>query len=462
MDYEQAMTYLESFVNYERTPQPEAMRAVKLDRMRSLCQRLGDPQRRFRSVLVAGTDGKGSICAMLYTMLRASQLRAGLYTSPHLENIRERIRVTATPSASSDQHEDGSDWITEVEFAALVEELAPIIDEVSRRSPAGPLTYFEIMTALAFVYFSRRHVDVAVVEVGLGGRLDATNVLEPSVAVIAPIDVDHTDVLGEDPVLIAREKAGIIKSKQTVISSPQQPGVLEVLRVVCEAQKVPLLVCGEDMMVNIQRQAPEGLELSMVGLRGIYQSLTLPLLGRHQAANAAVAVAAMESLSKMGIPWSFVEQGLAEVEWPGRLEIVHDAPVVILDGGHNALAARTLRATIEELWPQRIVQLLIGMSSDKSVEAIGQILGPISASVTCTKSQHLRALDPVALAKRLGPCCRDVHVMSNPVDAYTYLLNSVGRADLIIVTGSLFLVGELRSALRQAHLTPSRAAMAVS
>ena len=455
MTYEEAVKYLESCVNYEWIHQPQAMRAVRLSRMRRLCERLGDPQRRFRSILVAGTNGKGSICAMLYSMLRESSLRAGLYTSPHLEHLRERIRVwTAGPSREERVH--GEDWISEEAFASVIEAIQPAVDEMRGESPELAPSYFEVLTAAAFVSFNQRGVDLAVLEVGLGGRLDATNVVDQAVSVLAPIGVDHADVLGSGPVLIAKEKAGILKSSHPVISAPQPEGVDEVLRVICEEQAAPLFTCGKELTVGIQQHNLDGLQISITGLRGVYESLALPLLGRHQAQNAAVAVGALEALSGTGIPYSLVERGLARVEWPGRLEIVHEEPLVLMDGGHNAQAASAVVEALTELCPGRTTHLLIGMSSDKSVEDVGRRLGGISISATCTKSQHPRSMEPVELARRLSPFCPDVHVMSDPADAYTYLLNAVSPQDVILVTGSLFLVGELRAALRHAHVRPKR------
>jgi len=459
MTYEEAVTYLESFVNYERTHQPEAMRAVKLERMQRLCQRLGDPQRRFRSVLVAGTNGKGSICAMLYSMLREGALRVGLYTSPHLEHLCERIRVWA-PGQTSGERTHTDDWIREEELSALVERLQPVLEEVRRTSPDGPPTHFEVLTAIAFEYFQQRQVEIAVLEVGLGGRLDATNVVEQAVSVFGPIDVDHADILGADPALIAKEKAGIIKPRQTVVTVAQPDAVDEVLCVVCEGQGVPLLRGGRDLTARIQHHGLDGLQVTLTGTRGIYESLDIPLLGRHQAENAAAAVGALEALSSTGIPHQLVERGLAQVAWPGRLEVVHDAPLVLLDGAHNAHAASALRSALEELCPDRRIHLVIGMSSDKPAEAVGRVLGEIAASATCTRSRHPRAFSPATLAKRLAPFCPDLHVMSEAADAYTYLLNVVTPSDVIVVTGSLFLVGELRLALRKANGRTRRAVSA--
>ena len=457
MEYQQAIAYLDSFVNYERTHDPQAMRKVPLERMRRLCRRLGEPQRSFRSILVTGTNGKGSISAMLYAMLRESSLRVGLYTSPHLEHLRERIRVWPGTSTSptTDRHH-GDDWIGEAAFAATMEELQPVLEEMRRQSPKQPPTYFEVLTALAFLYFKMRRVEVAVLEVGLGGRLDATNVVDQAVSVIAPIDVDHADVLGPEPVMIAREKAGIIKPHQTVITAPQQEEVEDGLREACAAQGVPLLACGRDLTVDTERHDLYGLRVSVTGLRGVYRSLSLPLIGRHQAENAAVAIGALEMLSDIGIPHTLVGKGLAQTEWPGRLEIVNDTPLVLMDGAHNPHAAAALKRTLTELCHGRAIHLLLGVSSDKSVEEIGEALGGLAVSATCTKSRHPRALEPAELARRFYPYCRDVHVMSDPADAFTYLLNAVSPDDVIVVTGSFFLVGELRAALRHSHVRPRR------
>lgn len=455
MTYEDAVAYLSSFTNYEHVRDAKAMSKITLERMQHLCRELGDPQRHIRCVLVAGTNGKGSICAMLYSMLRESGLRAGLYTSPHLEQLRERIRVW-TAGFPSGERVHADDWIGADEFASIMDRLRPILERMRQDMPEQPPTYFEVLTALAFVCFSQRQVQAAVLEVGLGGRLDATNVADPVVSVIAPIDLDHAEILGADVVHIAQEKAGIIKPRQIVITAPQSPDVLEVLRAACDKEGVPLLACGKEFTVSVQRHDLDGLQVMVTGARGIYESLDIPLLGRHQAQNAAVAVAACEALSPTGVPHALVERGLANVEWPGRLEVVHDAPLVLMDGAHNAHAAGALADALEELCADRRIYFLVGVSSDKAVEGFGERLGQMAVGVTCTQSRHPRALNPTMLAKRLLPMCRDVHVMSDAADAYTYLLNAVSPQDVVVVTGSLFLVGELRAALRKAHVAPSR------
>ena len=456
MTYAQAVAYVDSFTNYERVHQPEAMRGINLERMRRLCRQLADPHRRFRAILVTGTNGKGSICAMLYSMLRESALRVGLYTSPHIEQLRERIRVwTIGPSAREREH--GEDWISEAEFAAIVDWLRPRLETLRDGPPEDVPTYFEVLTAIAFVYFNQRQIDVAVLEVGMGGRLDATNVVEQAVSVISPIDMEHTEVLGRDLASIAKEKAGILKPGQIAITARQQEAVTEVLQTACANQGVPLFTCGEDFKVAIQQHSLEGMQVTITSLRGRYESLELPVIGRHQAENAALAVCALEALSNVGMPYSLIERGLGKVEWPGRMEVVHESPLVLLDGAHNIHAAGALVETLKELCQNRRIHFLVGMSSDKSPEAFGKLLSNLSVSVTCTKSRHPRAMDPVELAHRLSLFCPDVHMMPDPVDAYTYLLNMVEPTDVIVVTGSLFLVGQLRGALRRSHVRTKRA-----
>ena len=456
MTYGEAIAYLERLTNYERARDPEAMRGVKLERMRRLCRRLGDPQRRFRSVLVTGTNGKGSVCAMLYAMLREAGLRVGLYTSPHLEHLRERIRVWDRGAEEPGAH--GDDWISEEEFAALVARLRPELEAPGAGAFGEGPTYFEALTAAALLHFQARRVDVAVLEVGLGGRLDATNVVEQSVSIIGPVGEDHTEILGMEPAAIAREKSAIIKPGQTVVSAAQAPDVREVIEAACREQGAPLLTAGRDTTAAVLSHSLEGLECSITGVRGVYESVKLPLLGRHQAHNAVLAVTALEALADTGVPYGLVEQGLARTEWPGRLEVVHERPLVIMDGAHNPPAAEALVETLRELCGDRRIHLLVGMSKDKSPEEFGRRVGRLAASAVCTRSRHPRALDPVQLAGRLWPYCPDVHVMADSVDALTYLLNVVPAQDAIVITGSLFLVGELRSAIRQSRFRNRRRA----
>lgn len=440
MTQHEAPAYLDSLVNYERTHQPQAMRGVPLERMRALCGQIGNPQRRFRSILVAGTNGKGSTCAMIYAILRAARLRVGLYTSPHLHDVRERIRVTV----NGEWKEQPIDWIGEQEWASVLGRVREASARLSQTELDGPPTYFEIVTAAAFVCFAERRVEVAVLEVGLGGRLDATNVVEPVVSIIGPIGLDHMDVLGESLAAIAAEKAGIIKPNGVVLSAAQPPEAAAVIRETANSQRCRLFEVGRELSATILSHDPQGMRLTIRSVRGEYQDVTLSLVGRHQAENAALAVAAIELLSDTGAPHAMIRAGLAQVAWPGRLEIIRRDPAVVLDGAHNPPATWALRSALHDLWPDRAIHVVLGVSQDKSTQALGEILGPVATTLTCTKSHHPRARDPEQLAECLKPFHRLCTVIADAADAYTYVLNTAKPEDVIVVTGSLFLVGELR------------------
>ncbi len=447
MTYEQALDYLSQFSNYEHARDAAAMRAIKLERMRELCERLGGPQRRVRSVLVAGTNAKGSICAMIYEILRSAGLPAGLYTSPHLEHLRERIRV----SVDATSLEPGADWISEAEFAEAVAAVKSALVDPGEMFSSTPPTYFELVTAAAFWHFARRGVKVAVLEVGLGGRLDATNVADPAISILGPIGFDHTDILGEELATIAWEKAGIMRPQRTIISAPQEPAVAALLRDLAVAQRCQLLEYGTDLSAEIVAHGVDGIQLAIQGLRGRYEDIRLPLIGRHQAQNAALAVAAVESLSVDGAPHEAIRAGLARTRWPGRLQVVQGHATGLFDGAHNPQAAHALRRTVEELWPDTGKHVLLGMSVDKPIEEVAGILAPLATTITCSHSRHPRACPAPELARRINHLHANVSTIPDPVDAYTYLLNTVPDRDLIIVAGSLFLVGELHLALRRAQ-----------
>ena len=457
MTYPQALAYLETLVNYERQRRPRAMRAVRLERMQRLCERLDLPQRKFRAILVAGTNGKGSICAMIYSMLRAAGVSVGLYTSPHLEDLRERIRVWPAGRQPSPGTDDGADWISPEAFAEALREVRRVLKSDPNLSGLGAPTHFEVLTAMAFVYFARQGVSVAVLEVGLGGRLDATNVVEPVVSVIGPIGLDHTDVLGEDVLAIAREKAGVMRAQGTTVIAAQDPAVSHVLREMACAERGHLLEYGRDITAQTLRHGPHEHGVAIRSPRGHYEDVSLSLIGRHQAENAALAVAAIETLAEEGIPYSAVRSGLAQAQWPGRLELVRSDPLVVFDGAHNAQAATALRQTLEELWPDRRIRLVLGLSADKSVRDIGEVLAPIASAIACTASAHPRALDPHTLAGRLRAFHERIDVIRDPVDAYTYVLNTAAPREIVVVTGSLFLVGQLRAMERRASAQRPRA-----
>ena len=437
MDYKSALDYIYGFTDYEKVPGSSYSADFDLRRMEDLLERLGKPHQVARSVHVAGTKGKGSTVAMIAAVLGAAGYRVGLYTSPHLHTLRERIRV-------------GNDLISEEEVGDLVEKLSPEVDAVNLRDAYGQLTTFEVLTALAFAYFERKGVEFQVLEVGLGGRLDATNVVNPAVCVITPISLDHTEVLGDSITAIAREKAGIIKLGSTVVSALQSPEAMAVIEEVCQEKRASLLRVGSDITwqgkaYNLWRQS-----LEVRGRRGRHH-ITIPLLGDHQLENATTAVAVLESLSDSGfiIPPESIPVGMARAWLPGRFQILRHRPTVVVDGAHNADSAKRLRETIAKYFVPGHLILVIGVCVDKDIAGIVKELAPISGTVVATRAHHPRAISPDALAARFLVWGVETIKTQTVASAIEYALGVAGENDLICVTGSFFVAAEAIECLNQ-------------
>ncbi len=438
MTYPEAVSYLESLVDYERTPAgAAAARVWNLDRMRHMLRAVGDPHAGLRCLHIAGTKGKGSTAAMAAAMLTAAGLRAGLYTSPHLVSFRERIRV-------------GADFISEADVAALVKEVRPVIEGM-RACEHGPPSFFEAYTLLGFLHFARQGVDVAVVEVGLGGRLDATNVIVPLACAITRIGLDHMQELGPTLADIAREKAGIVKEGVPVVSAPQEPEAMEVIEDVCLERRAQLLVVGREGGPSVSFIGEDlGRQVFTIrGLEGVYPDLECPLLGRHQAENAAVAVALVELLRPHGLAVGpeAVREGIASVSWPGRFDIVSRSPYVILDGAHDELGARALAKAVESLLPGRRVILVLGVGRDKDPDGIAAHLCPLADRVIATASSSPRALEAHELQRAVFRLCRHTSAYTPVSVALREALDQARPDDVVLVTGSLYVVGEAMQAL---------------
>ena len=437
MNYSSAVAYLDSLVNYERLPNQQGLRERRLERMHSLLDALGNPHERLRIIHVAGTKGKGSVCAMLYTVLRRCDVAVGLYTSPHLEDLRERIRVTPP--------EGIADWISE---GALAEGIARVRSAIDATTLAGgPVTYFEALTAVALDYFARRGARWAILEVGLGGRLDATNATQPPVAAITPISLDHTEALGTTVETIAVEKAGIIKPGQTVVSAPQVLPAESVVRAACARAGARLIQCGNDVTVDDVLVSRAGTRCTITGRCGRYADLQLPLLGRHQADNAAVAVATLEALRGVDatVPWTpaMLRDGLARTDWPGRGEWIPASPPLLFDGAHNGASADALRQLVQDLLPlEARIGVVLGMSQGKDVGGVARALAPLAPEVWATQADHPRSLPAHALASRLQPWLPMTHAVPHWREALQHAQRA--GCDVIVVTGSLFLVGQAR------------------
>ncbi len=412
-----------------------AQRAVKLERMQALLARLGHPQRRFPVVLVAGTKGKGSTVAMLAASLRAAGYRTGRYTSPHLLNWRERTEVDGAPISTG-------------EVLALVD---PIREAAQSVSPAlGPLTTFEIGTAFAFVHFVRAAVDVAVVEVGTGGRFDATNLADPIASVIAPISYDHTQTLGHTLTSIAWHKAGIMRAYGRAVSAPQPDEARRVIQSEARLLEVSLDTVGTDWT-----WAADGAYTVVSSPRWALEPLRVEvgLLGDHQRDNATTAVAALRTIAdRFDVPRSAIATGLRDVDWPGRLQILSRNPLLVVDGAHNAASANVLKQAIEPFEFERLI-LVMGLSEGKDALGVLSSLAPRADKVVLTRSRHERSAEPT----QLEPIVRSVapnaqtQVFEDAATALEAALGSTRADDMVLVTGSLFLVGEALDWWRRLH-----------
>jgi dihydrofolate synthase / folylpolyglutamate synthase len=388
---------------------------LRLERVGRAAAMLGHPERAAPTLHVAGTNGKGSTASMLAAMLGAAGRRVGLFTSPHLVSFRERIVVDGTP-VSEEEVVDG--------VAAI------------RRAAVGlGLTSFEVMTLLAWRVFAARRVDAVVLEVGLGGRLDATNLVVPEVAVITNVAVDHEAYLGRDVASIAREKAGIVKAGVPVVSGASGVAA-EVVRARARELGCP---CDELGAVFAMATDPEG-GLSYRSPTATIGPLHLALAGRYQRLNAALAIRALEVAPSLAVAPAAVRTGLAAVRWPGRLQVVQRAPLVVLDGAHNPAAIDVLVEEVQRLAPGRRVRVLFGVMSDKAWDGMLRSLRRLATEIVVTRPRQPRAADPATLAAAVEG---RVHVEPDPVRAYRALVAASAPADVVVVTGSLFLVGDV-------------------
>jgi dihydrofolate synthase/folylpolyglutamate synthase len=397
----------------------EAARGMdfKLERVALALKKLGDPHKTFASVHIAGTNGKGSVAAMLHSIFQAAGYRVGLYTSPHLMHFTERVRV-------------GAEAIAEDDVVQLARQI-----RVAATADGVALTFFEFVTVMAFLHFARRGVDLAVVEVGLGGRLDATNVLDPEVAVITNIGLDHGEFLGNTLISVAGEKAGIIKPGRPVVVGKVSRDVRQVFRRTAAAQGAAVRWQGADFSVaGVQPFHFRGMGYDL-------PDLSVPLRGAHQRDNAAIAIAtALQLRRRFAFTDAVLRRGLANVRWPGRLDVVQARPVVVLDGAHNADGASALVRALPEVVGGRKVHLLFGVMRDKVWRPMVEAIGPVVSTATLTTALPSRGEAPETLAEAFAPYCR-VQIAPQPVPALEMLLRSAGDDEAVLVAGSLFLVG---------------------
>ena len=441
MNYQQAEDYIFSYTDYEKAPMPHDPAFYDLRRVEELLTRLGNPHLAARSVHIAGTKGKGSVAAMVASALSVSGYTTGLYTSPHLHIWRERMRVNGDP-------------ISEEEFVALVEKLKPEVEAVNRKATYGQLTTFELLTALGFAFFKRKGAEFQVLEVGMGGTFDATNVITPEVGIITSISLDHTEVLGNSLAEVAGEKAGIIKPGSIVVTSPQPDEVARVIEEACLNRGAELIRVGSDVTWRSLGFDSDRQSLQVKGRLNDYK-LSIPLLGQYQLENAAVAVAALEVLAEKGFKISrdSIVNGLAKVNWPGRLQILSRHPLLVVDGAHNPDSAQKLKQSLEQYFNFDRAILVIGVSCDKDIAGIVSELAPLFGKVIVTRSRHPRAMAPPPIVAEFTRHGAEVEVAEDVSTALTLALGMAGARDLVCVAGSLFVVGEaIEQANRQGRL----------
>ena len=439
MNYTETIAYLHSLTDYEKTRiERYAPDTLDLLRVERLLAAVGNPHTLFPALHIAGTKGKGSTAALCESSLRAAGIRTGLYTSPHLHTFRERIQVNGQKIARE-------------EVVALVEEVRPLIERTHG------ITTFEAITSIGFLHFARSGVDVAIVEVGLGGRLDATNVLTPDVSVITSLSLDHTYLLGNTLAEIAYEKAGIIKPGIPIVSAPQRAEAIKVLEAVSQEREAPLTEVGRDWdydpgPADLDGQAFTARRITDGGsdLDGEYW---MPLLGRHQLENGTSAIAALDILRQRGfrIPAEAVHEGLRDIHWPGRLEILSREPLVVVDCAHNPYSAQMLRKALEEWFPDRRWVLIFGASADKDIAGMLQALLPISEYIIVTRSNHPRAASPIELADIVASAGSGAEVNVNVRKSLQRGLAMMDPDNGLLMTGSIFLVADARG--EWAHYT---------
>jgi dihydrofolate synthase / folylpolyglutamate synthase len=423
-----------------------------LAHMRVLLAALDHPERRFASVLIAGTNGKGSTAATLASILLASGLKTGLYTSPHLVRINERIRVNGKE-------------ISDEDFASLQDDVDQVAERLVEREelPWHP-SFFEMMTAIAFEYFARQKVDLAVLEVGMGGRLDATNVVEPRVSVITDISLDHQKFLGNTVGEIAREKVGIIRAGGAVVTLPQQPEANDVIgntildlgaRAVNAVPYVPPVSPGsaQYLVPSTEKDKPEFVYRYPLAVMGEEILVETPLVGRHQLRNVALAVAAAVELKRQGlggITAKSIERGIRETRWPGRFQIIAARagwPEIVLDVAHNPAGAWALRSALSERYEDRPLIFVFGAMRDKAISEIAEILFPLADRVIATRPENPRAASPEEIRQAAARTGVEIEAVENVQSAVERARVLASAGAVVVITGSIYLVGEVMSSI---------------
>jgi dihydrofolate synthase/folylpolyglutamate synthase len=396
---------------------------------------LGNPHQKLNIIHIAGTNGKGSTCSLISSILQSAGFKVGLYTSPHLVDFTERMKINYRS-------------INQKKVATLLERIKPLVEKVAHTPYYTHPTFFEVITAMAFIYFFEEKVDFLVLEVGLGGRLDATNVCEPLISVITHLDYDHMDKLGNSLEEIAREKGGIIKSGGIVITSNQFEKADQEINKIARQRNSIIYKVGREIKYEIIKSDLKGIIFNLHGIYNNYINLHTPLLGRHQAENAATAITAVEALKIKGICISEKEirDGLEKVKWPGRLEIIQKKPMLVLDGAHNPNGIEIVKQALEEIFCYHRLILVLGIFADKDYKKMIKIIAPLADLIIATKAKNPRATPPQIIAKEAAQYIdrNKIMVTKNIPQAINYAISNSHKDDLICITGSLYTIGEAK------------------
>ncbi len=453
MNYQEALAYIYGFSDFERGSSYTRDRDENLPRIGALLTRLDNPQQHYSSTLIAGTKGKGSTAALIENVLRHTGLRTGLYTQPDLHTFRERMRVNGQ-------------LIREEEVAALIPEVAAAVQEIQARDEFGPFITYEIGTALAFLYFQRQHVQHAVVEVGIGGRLDATNILQPLVSVITSISFDHMHILGSTLGKIATEKAGIIKQAGTLVTSAQSPEALLAIAAIAQQRRARMVRVaareGDPAQAEVDAgrlprpeylyrleersfERPGEQRFTIWTPQRVYENLVIGLTGQHQLENATVAVATLDMLREWGVIWDeqALHEGLRTIHWPARIEVVGHNPTLVVDGAHNADSMQKLLQALRSSFTMQHLSFVLNVQRDKDIAGIvKELSGVDSVVLTHMKSPRAASIETLRAAFATYAPAVQVHVAEESAQAIDLALSLAKRDDLICITGSLYLAAE--------------------
>lgn len=430
MDYREILDYVYSFIDFEKIPRYSYASSFRLERMHAFLRVLGNPHLGLNTIHIAGSKGKGSTCAIIASVLKEAGHRVGLYTSPHLLDVKERIRVLDLCAPE--------DFIKEKEFIAITERIKPVAEKFRDHKELGKLSFFEFLTACAFLYFKEKKVDYAVLETGLGGRLDATNVTNPLVCGITNISMEHTDKLGNSLEEIAGEKAGIVKGKGVVVSAIQKKKVLRIIEQTCRKKKAKLYEVGKDITYSVIESTQDGQVFNLNGPDYSYKNLEINLIGAHQVENAALAIGMLKAMDDIND--ESIRKGLKNISWPGRLQIVQREPYIILDGAQNIASVRAALKSIKKIFRYKRLITVFGISSDKDIKGVSEELNKSSELVILTKSSNVRAEDPMCMKKYFSK--HRTTITNNTEEALEQGLKAADKEDLILVIGSLYVVAE--------------------